>query len=403
MNKIFIIILLILFVALDAVAQESRAVSPKSESSTTPKAISTKTTKKDGTSGPQSVAAGKGSAAESKSKTESLKSNEQSADIIGTEDVTTSDDSPSMEGVAAQDDAENQPAESTPQVSSTSIAPPAALPDEQGGKSKPSDLSVASVKSAQSGAKETETAQAQEAMQVTDAEEAHKQKTRKPGIFVKAKPFPENTEGRVQLAFPCAWIWRNDTGYDLFTSDNRFGVYGANLEVDFWRLHPRMVLSAGATWLRERASSKKVMSGSFFTKWKADSVTLHVKYRFRLLSWINLHARLQGGIDYIRASVIDRLDWMNMNTYYTPKKSQFVGGIGGGFSLHTPSVLRFKTGMPILSLGVLLEGGVLFGPAVNVDLNMSGGTKNSIDVHSQSQGKLSRTAPYLRADLFIRF
>ncbi|MDJ0766337.1 MAG: hypothetical protein QNJ97_25400 [Myxococcota bacterium] len=216
------------------------------------------------------------------------------------------------------------------------------------------------------------------------------------------KEFFHTPDGLVEVSFDVMTFFRQDRGYDLFTTGDKFANLGATAAFDLLCFGHRWILSAGLSWSYEKANSRDVFGGDFNTFWKAHLGIVGIKLRYRWTKWFSPHARFFGGANYTRAKLRDKGLGKN---YFKKGALSTVGGAGLGAAIHTPgykiskSIERF----PIISLALLLEGGYAFGSGIELRMTSDESDEHAIELHEVSMGTLPRNAPYLLTSAVVRF
>lgn len=290
-----------------------------------------------------------------------------------------------------------------------SSATPEVVPKETSPQVNEDSANTPKVLSAKIGATtDTDTPAAKTQAQKTKSSNPEKtiNKKKKSAVTVsKSKPAPERSnhrpDGIISLSMDVPVFFRNDRGYDFFTTKDSFVNLGASLGVDLWSITERWILSAELSTMYEKANSHNVLGGTFNTYWSALSGTGGVKLRFRLFRWLSPHARIWGGVTYTRA---EWKDLAERKPYYKTWSPGGVGGAGLGATFHTPGWKIFKRTkrFPILSAGLLIEGGFSVGAKVSIKSTGDDTGSHPLDTLDVEMGTLSRNAPYLLMSAVIR-
>ena len=207
-------------------------------------------------------------------------------------------------------------------------------------------------------------------------------------------------DGRLLISAPIAGYWRTDDGYDLFTEKTLLWNPGLNVEVTLVSIRQRLHIAASFTWLRERAESKFVLGGEFNSKWSADMLVLGVRARYSLLSWFDAHGRVYGGLETTKVRMTS-----DEGAFLIPRDEKFATGGALGVDVHTPS-FRFTdkpVKFPVFSPGISVEAGYEYRGPVDMDLVAMDDSEFAIETIALSAGKLTRAAPFVRIDLYLRF
>jgi hypothetical protein len=213
-------------------------------------------------------------------------------------------------------------------------------------------------------------------------------------------------QGWVALRASTGTSLRNHHSMDLYTTDNTLRARGAGVGVDVWRPKARLALAVEGDWVYEKASSARVLGGSFNSWYTQHQVNLGVSIRYDLgglhpvLALVSPHFRLFGGI----AATKQRLSDRDLGTTYGAQY-QANGGAGFalGFSVRSPSVLPIRnSSLLATSVGLRIEAG--YGLMGDPELRLQPVQKaqHPIEEHAASLGALELDAAFLRVALELR-
>lgn len=217
-----------------------------------------------------------------------------------------------------------------------------------------------------------------------------------------SKAFYEIPDGMISLSGDLVTVFRTDKTYDFFASQNIFKNIGMSAQVDLFSIKKRWNISVGLAWTHEKVKSKNVFGGLYNTFWTAESGTVSAKIRYRLTNWTSPHLRVFGGATYSHAQW---RDLQNHKSYFKTWKPSGTGGIGLGTTFHTPGwkILTKTRRFPILSAGILIEAGVMLGNEIELKSTSEPSGAHPIGITDVPIGALSRTAPYVRTSIVLRF
>jgi len=216
------------------------------------------------------------------------------------------------------------------------------------------------------------------------------------------RPPPAEPEARRRepAEFPAAaylnveQLWNTDPGYDLFDEDNVGGQLGVGLSYDLLSVAPDTVLVAELAYSSESHEAGRLYAGAIqSTKLSGHNLLMAASVHHRMLPWIGPHARLALGLSSLKAE----LKGSEFEEQYrdTAKFSLPFVRLGGGVSVE-------QTLGRVFALGLLVEGGYALGSAFEVELEPTS-EQGEIPTEYANLGKLSRSGPYLRTALVVRF
>ena len=218
-----------------------------------------------------------------------------------------------------------------------------------------------------------------------------------PRLYPIRRPRPPRRYGDAGAPFAfgvgASSIWRNDRGYELFSEHARSTGVELFASYDVWAPGRVVVLAAGLSFRSEQHDAAEELTIAH------NSLQADLTARFQATRWLWPHVRVGAGFIATRFDARDR----GSDIAYEDRDRGFLGSVGGGFTLRTPSRL-FETHrgrLSSLSFGVLLEGGYAFAQPASLVAKPTG--TSEIDRMAFSAGELDRGGPYMRILFVVRF
>lgn len=195
-------------------------------------------------------------------------------------------------------------------------------------------------------------------------------------------------------------LFRHDVGFHHFDGGETSLRLGGFASYDVLELAPNVHLGVelGAGFEHDTAPGLLGGSGG---KAELDSQTVHagVSVRWDALPVLSPFARATGGASFFQLSFDD-----NTPALETSHATSGFGTLGAGVLLHTPprSFEDRNGNLASFGLGVLIEGGYALRSPVDFALHTPS-DPHAITVVDASLGRLTLSAPYVRAAFLIRF
>jgi hypothetical protein len=201
------------------------------------------------------------------------------------------------------------------------------------------------------------------------------------------------------VAFTVERRWNDDPGYDAFAGDDLSARLGIWLAYDVLMLSPEVVLAAEAGFAAETDEASELLGGALHSKLEGYAPHIGAQARWRMLSWLQPHVRLQGGAT-IWNTQIDLGRTEVDNDGVAP-----FGRITAGLLLRTPTRLfeNSRGHLASMSFGLLLEGGFALEAPWQMELDVKGPGEDDIPIAEASLGELSRSGPFVQGSVVGRF
>ncbi len=187
--------------------------------------------------------------------------------------------------------------------------------------------------------------------------------------------------------------WNKDKAYDLADAADRTPQLDVLVHYDVLQLSQPLVLSLGASLRRGHADGDRL---SILDR----VVQAELMLRYAKLSWLWPHVRASAGAGFTRVKVSGDGSPGAMEA----DDRGWVGSLGGGFTLKTPTrAFENRAGkFASLSFGVLVEAGYTWGAEATFSAVASGGS-NDVKRNRVDLGNIERNAAYLRIAAVTRF
>jgi hypothetical protein len=200
-----------------------------------------------------------------------------------------------------------------------------------------------------------------------------------------------------------AWV---DIDHLFLTRDDdkritdRKGISGGGLSVsyDLVRLTRKAMLSVDLGWAKEKSSASWTNGAAADVE--SNQLRVGAAVRYGLLGWLHPYAHVAGGAGRSRMDVKT-----GSGDTLSDKERFYQCSVGGGVSLRSPTVALGK-GTRRVGLAINVEGGYIVGSTTEFTLKGPGAVeseKDPIQVVGVSVGDVSRSRPYLRISLGLRF
>ncbi len=197
--------------------------------------------------------------------------------------------------------------------------------------------------------------------------------------------------------------WNDDPGYDLFDDNDVGGQVGLSVELDVLDLSTKATLAVFVAASAGGVSDGDVATNVFAeASIQAENYALGIVPRYAILPWLEVHARVQGGIsDTYTEFGLTSGDTLEQNDL-TP-----FGAAGGGFALLSkprrihPSRSSFNS----VTFGGMVEGGYRLASSLSYGFRdvMVDPPEQRVRVQGADLGSLDLAGPYLRFGAFVRF
>ncbi len=197
--------------------------------------------------------------------------------------------------------------------------------------------------------------------------------------------------------------WNDDPGYDLFDDDDVGGQVGLSVELDVLDLSSSATLAVFVA-----ASAGGVSDGDIATNVfdessiQAENYALGIVPRYAILPWLEVHARVQGGI----SDIYTEFGLSSGETLAQNDLAPF-GAAGAGFALLSkprrihPSRSSFNS----VTFGGMVEGGYRLASSLSYGFRdvMADPPEQRVRVQGADLGNLDLAGPYLRFGALVRF
>jgi hypothetical protein len=217
------------------------------------------------------------------------------------------------------------------------------------------------------------------------------------------------------LAIDFDTLWRRDSGYALFSSSHTDSAVGLSLGYDLARLGSRGTLAVVAGWQSESTETNRYVAGpqsaagaTFAAvqdaSFHADIFSLGAVARWRLLSWLEPHARVALGAASGSMSLTLSDGTSFSGHAWSPQVSA-----GAGFRLRSSAMrLQGLPSKPAFAVAATAEGGLIVGAPMAFSLHAptpadADEAKDRIPTGAIDVGNLGRTQPYLRLSIALLF
>lgn len=191
-----------------------------------------------------------------------------------------------------------------------------------------------------------------------------------------------------------------DDDYGLFSDDNSTAGPEVFVSLDVLEPVPRWLLAAEVGYGYEGDSANGLVGGILDTTLDTHHVHAGANLRFKLLSFLQPHVRLIGGISYAESRIDHRRSGLRANADDT---SLFLRA-GLGVTLRSkPGHLGAgpfdRRGQGSLSLGVRIEGGYTMAQVMRVDLEQDNPPAEAVATRDADLGGFRRSGAYLQLSL----
>lgn len=215
---------------------------------------------------------------------------------------------------------------------------------------------------------------------------------------ITPKPAPKrygDASAPLSVGAGASLLWPSDEGYRVAGIGDRQAHFDLFATYDVWQASEHWVLSAGASFRTLLGDDEPDVELGVHTL-QADLTA-----RYRGCSWLVPHARVAAGVTFMRMEIED----VAVGNAYEGKDQTFAGNLGAGFTLRTKTRFFETQGghLASLSLGLLVEGGMVLAPAADPKLAPPADAAEGIEQRTADLGKLDLSAPYVRLAAVTRF
>lgn len=205
---------------------------------------------------------------------------------------------------------------------------------------------------------------------------------------------------RFNIAVNVDTVWYTGRSFDFFSEHNNATSPGVSLGYALWMDDP-VSLVPEIGWSTNTVSEENLFGGAIsHTELQWHNVYGGLSLRFAIISFLETHARVAGGVSFVDATVRTGTASAEFeNTGVSP-----FGSVGAGFTVHSPGgALETNSGsFRTLVAGLTFEGGYQLGSALDITPTPTGDSGRIPTTYS-SFGMLERSGPYLRTSLVLRF
>lgn len=219
------------------------------------------------------------------------------------------------------------------------------------------------------------------------------EKKKQPPVAKPRIPKPPPTSFPWQVYLAVGGYWNQDDGYHFLARRNAAGRAGIGVTRDVLELPRELRLTLELGYRGESQSEQDVLQGMVEdVDMEAHDWLAGVWLRHHYRPWLSSHARLHGGMSRVQLAFSDPASGDRFRAHdWVP----FVGlGVGGAAEA---SLSR------LFALGIFVEAGYVLTPAASFDLEDRDASSDRIGGELADVGSLSRSGPYARAGIGLRF